>query len=288
MTLNYRKATMEDKEAVLSLKTQWSDDDYIHWVYDEWVGHEGGLYLVEDEGRLAGFAAITMVKEKEVWLHAMRVGIDFEGRGIGTTFTLFQLEEAKRLGAKVARLITYIDNHPIHHMVGEKLGFTRAGDWYAYWQVPVESVLDTELTGTIREVSLDEVEAIWEFLASQGRITHLAEKDSPWTVHSFGIEDLKEGIAKGLLHIWERGEEKAVVLHHGIDWTKQKALMIRSIAGSPEGMGELVSMLLKEPYGEAEEFSAGMFMEEASRFGAALDIDKEKLIHLVLYEIELG
>lgn len=135
MKLTFRRATDDDKPAMLALAAAVDPDDYLRWVIDGYMKERpGGFYLTEDEsGRLLALASITFIRPGQAFLRTMRVHPEVQGQGVGTEFTRFQVDQAKRLGARVVRLLTAEDNRAVHRLAGEKLGFTLRGRWATWW-----------------------------------------------------------------------------------------------------------------------------------------------------------
>ncbi|MBC7339322.1 MAG: GNAT family N-acetyltransferase [Firmicutes bacterium] len=124
----FRRAGPGDRERAEPLLQKF-EDDYIPLVWDEWAALEpGGIYLAEVDGAVAGIVCIQFVRPEEAYLAGMRIDPDLQGRGLGTEFARFQVEECRRLGARVARLLTAHDNVRVHRMMAT-LGFGRVGGW---------------------------------------------------------------------------------------------------------------------------------------------------------------
>src|SRR2546429_166614 len=100
----------------------WSDD-YIPGVFDDWArDRRGGLWVALEDGEIVGIAKLTMLGDREAWLHALRVDPRRQRRGIGTALLAHRLERARRLGARVARLDTAEDNVAVHRLM-RRFGF---------------------------------------------------------------------------------------------------------------------------------------------------------------------
>lgn len=137
-TLNFRRASPFDKEAVLALSAK-IDHDYLAYVFDDWVREEpGGIYLAETgDGGLVAVVSLNFTGPREVFLRGMRVDPEFQGQGLGTEFARFQFAEAVRLGAEVVRLTTWEQNYRVHKMM-ERLGWRKAAEWLIVDELPVE------------------------------------------------------------------------------------------------------------------------------------------------------
>lgn len=107
----------------------WGEDDYIPRVFTAWL-RDGGFFGAELDGRLVGFAKLTRMSATEAFLEGMRVRPDARERGVGSALVAQRLEEARRRGMRVARLLTWSKNPPMHRMA-RRFGFRRVaeGDW---------------------------------------------------------------------------------------------------------------------------------------------------------------
>ncbi|HEX6989358.1 MAG TPA: GNAT family N-acetyltransferase, partial [Bacillota bacterium] len=125
-----RRVGPEALEMLLSLRSR-LDHDYLADVLPDWLeDRPGGVYAYYYEDRLCGLCSIHVPRPGEAWLRGKRIALGFEGKGIGTATAVFELEEARRLGARVARLITEVGNAAVHRMMREKLGFEDLGRWW--------------------------------------------------------------------------------------------------------------------------------------------------------------
>ena len=84
----------------------WSDD-YILDVFDDWVrDRRGRLWVDVEDGRVVAIAKLTLLGDREAWLHALRVDPRYHRRGIGGAMFAHRVARARRLGARVARFDT--------------------------------------------------------------------------------------------------------------------------------------------------------------------------------------
>ncbi|MBX5464735.1 MAG: GNAT family N-acetyltransferase, partial [Clostridia bacterium] len=126
--IRFRAARPEDRAAILALPTRF-EGEYVPYFLDAWLAERPvRLWVAEAEGHVAAFAHLTWTAPGEAWLHAMRVGVAYEGRGLGTAFTRWQLEQAWAAGARVVRLITEERNVAIHRIM-ERLGVPLLARW---------------------------------------------------------------------------------------------------------------------------------------------------------------
>jgi len=250
---SYRKATMADKEKILALPHRFSHKEYILYVYDEWVRKErGGIYVVESGGGIVAFAAVDFLKGDEAWFYALRVGMEYEGRGIATGFTEYLVGEARELGGSVARLMTNKRNDAIHHMVGQKLGFKRAADWIVYFGVPIKGL---EMMGSF----------------SCREMPYMASSYTAWAIHSFEKEDIEP----------VRFGDASIGYSVGKSWNGREFLLIRYASGEAEDIKQGIISL-----GELE--GVDSFAISMARDCLSISLPEEFLREPVLYELKLG
>lgn len=123
--IKIRPATMEDKEAVLHISNSaWNDDeefDYIANIFDQWVTNGKGDFVVaEYDGKLAGCARLTRLTPQDAWLEGLRVGLEYQGKGIGKALNQYFI--AQHTNYKTMRLSTFIENKASIHIM-ERKGF---------------------------------------------------------------------------------------------------------------------------------------------------------------------
>jgi N-acetylglutamate synthase-like GNAT family acetyltransferase len=127
--LTFVRATKADQERIREFLSQFIDD-YLLELFPRYLGHYvGGLYLALDGDQLVGTCAISLVRPKEAILSGMRIQPTRQGQGLGEEFGRFQLEEARRLGAEVVRVLVHQDNHASAHLLQDKLGFRVVEEW---------------------------------------------------------------------------------------------------------------------------------------------------------------
>src|SRR6185312_5981132 len=110
--IEIRPARPEDRDAVLAFCTQtWDWGDYIEYVWDEWLQDANGvLYVATIDGQPVSIAHLRMLTPTEAWLEGMRVDPNYRRQGLAAAIHSEMRAEARRRGAKVARLITESTN----------------------------------------------------------------------------------------------------------------------------------------------------------------------------------
>lgn len=80
--------------------------DYIPEVYMDWVGPGPGQVLVAElDGKVVGLVHVAMPTETEAWFEGMRVHSEFRRQRLALSLTEAALDLARRLGARVVRLV---------------------------------------------------------------------------------------------------------------------------------------------------------------------------------------
>lgn len=143
--MGFRIAVPADKAEVIALTRDiWDGEDYIGFVFDEWV-HEtvGEFTILEDEGRIVGFAKMTQVDHDAVWFEGLRVRSDSRGKGYGKALTDYQMRRAPELGYRKVLLATHSANQSVG--IIEAQGFERI-EAYKYFEVTAPT------EGTVRSL----------------------------------------------------------------------------------------------------------------------------------------
>jgi GNAT superfamily N-acetyltransferase len=121
----------------------WDGEDYIKYVWDDWLADpEGALLVAEPQelgpaSRMIGLGKLTRLSEEDWWLEGLRVHPDFEGRGVGTQiFQALLAAWGNKAGSRV-RLATSIKRLAVHQMCA-RLGFHKI-DELAWFKAPSTS-----------------------------------------------------------------------------------------------------------------------------------------------------
>lgn len=103
------------------------EDDYVPGVFGDWVRDRRGRLWVACVGdRVVAVAKLSLIGDREAWLHALRVDPRYRRRGIAAALLDHRLERARRLGARVARLDTSEDNVAVRRLM-RRFGFRQIG-----------------------------------------------------------------------------------------------------------------------------------------------------------------
>lgn len=131
-----RPALPKDTPDILELtKTIWDGNDYVPYVWQEWLDDPQGLLAVAElGGRVAGCSKLSLLAPGSWWLQGLRVDPALQGRGIASRlhkylldYWLAHCDGALRLGTASFRL-------PVQHLC-ERTGFRKAGE-FTYFSSP--------------------------------------------------------------------------------------------------------------------------------------------------------
>jgi GNAT superfamily N-acetyltransferase len=120
-----RPALPKDTADVMALTREiWNGNDYIPYVWAEWLADpEGLLAVAEYGGRVVGLAHLSSKGSGEWWLQGLRVHPALQGRGIASRLHGYILDTWQRNPGKVLRLATSSARLPVHHLC-QRTGFT--------------------------------------------------------------------------------------------------------------------------------------------------------------------
>jgi GNAT superfamily N-acetyltransferase len=121
----------------------WDWGDYIPEVWDAWLADEDKLMLVAElEGRMVALGQVAFQPGGQAWFEAMRVDPDYRRQGIARLFIERKMEEARKRGARVARLGTGGNNTPVHRLMA-RIGMEQVGA-YVLWVAAAEGMAGAE------------------------------------------------------------------------------------------------------------------------------------------------
>ncbi len=107
-----RLARDSDKKDVLSFcKKTFSWGDYIHEVWDSWIG-EGNLIVIEQNGiPISMTHAAFYPDENMIWIEGIRVNKNFRNNGIAQKMINHLEDTAKSQNCTISRML--IDPHHV-------------------------------------------------------------------------------------------------------------------------------------------------------------------------------
>jgi len=128
-----RRAKEGDQADVFAFcKGIWEGDDYVPYVWDDWIQDPSGLLAVaEFDGHAIGCSKITQISQGQWWLEGFRIDPKYQGLKIGAHLhnhvTHWWLEN----GDGNIRLMTDAGNFAVHHLC-HKTGYTKVGEVCGY------------------------------------------------------------------------------------------------------------------------------------------------------------
>lgn len=133
MTIEIRKAKLEDTGAILEISSQiWDGTDYVPRVLDKWMsGKDGTLWCALLDGQVLGFARSTHLSSSRCWMEGIRVSSKARGLGLGKALAEFQMSEAFTAGFESCCLSSYIENYESLHIVRSH-GFEETAQFKIY------------------------------------------------------------------------------------------------------------------------------------------------------------
>lgn len=213
-----RPALPMDTPRVMELaKFIWDGNDYLPYVWEDWLSDaEGLLTVAEFGGRLVGVGKLTRLASGQWWLEGLRTHPEFEGRGFASHLTDYLLAGWQRAGGdkhgNVIRLTTASDRLAVHHICARR-GFQKVGEvtFYAAPALP-------DASHSFQPARADDVNTMLEF-ARRSETLALTNglMDVGWRWAAPCLELLEASLAQrqawwwrdhqGLLALWEDEEE---------------------------------------------------------------------------------
>jgi RimJ/RimL family protein N-acetyltransferase len=125
-TLTFRPVRAVDRDRIMAFTfNTWGgdDDDYIKYVFDDWLADPSGEFTAAVlDGEVVGIAKLTDMGNDEWWFEGLRIDPAYRRQGIALAFNRYHVELAKRLGGKVVRYMTGANNAG-SQAIGARAGF---------------------------------------------------------------------------------------------------------------------------------------------------------------------
>lgn len=120
-----RPALPADKTDIFEFcKGIWNGEDYIPYVWDEWMADpDVNVFVAEYAGHAVGMACLTRLGPAQWWLEGLRVDPTHQGQKIGSRLHEWLVETWLARGEGVIRLWTSAERVKVHHLC-QRLGFT--------------------------------------------------------------------------------------------------------------------------------------------------------------------
>ncbi|MCY0879171.1 MAG: GNAT family N-acetyltransferase [Firmicutes bacterium] len=205
--MRYVRATAEDQARIQEFLAQFVDDYLSEHITAYLASDTGGIYLaLDDNGQLAALAVVDMVKTHEAYLSGMRVRPELQGTSVGLEFAEFQVQEAKRLGAKVIRALVGRGNELAQQILQEKLGFRVVDEWVVGSMQGFEAPAYPDgVAGPAWAVDRERLEA---FFQQHGQ--DLWSNHNHWLPRALSFEDVWHGVEQGALAVAPQESQEAV------------------------------------------------------------------------------
>lgn len=257
--LRFYRATPAEREQALAVAKAADPDDYLSYVYDEWVKQEpGGIFLAAGPDGPVSVVGMLFSTPEEAYLRAMRVRPEAQGRGLGGQVTGLIIEESRRLGARRLWLLSHGDNQRAHRLV-ERMGFDRYCRWQVCYDLPqVPGQGAAVSAGTRAAVSAD-LPALRRYLSDQQPGVISLPQD-PWAFRSWGdpaestrgwewLISEAQGELTGALALvrWEDGPEaRGIAIAHLSGPLEHRQALLRQAEGIREAWGGTATLSLPE------------------------------------------
>ncbi len=236
--MRIRAARDDDERRVRALCARIWKDDYLPECFGAWVrDRRGRLWVAVEDGRVVGVAKLTLLGDRECWLHALRVDPAYRRRGVATALLEHRLARARRLGARVARLDTSEDNVAVLRLM-RRYGFRRVERATSYGATA--AAVDPP-----RRARMAELDALWSL--GRGR---LLQEDYAW--RGLARSDVARAIRLGRCFVFDGRAGPAALAIAEVQGAARGAhghrsrLRVRLLAGSAGAMRALLSSLRGE------------------------------------------
>jgi GNAT superfamily N-acetyltransferase len=195
-------------------KRIWDGNDYVPYVWDEWLKDpKGRLFTAEYAGQAVGIARIVHIAPGQWWFEGFRVDPAYQGQRIGTQLHEYVVDWWLAHGDGKVRLWTNAKRVKVHHLC-ERFGFTRTQVRGMYAASPLAEPLDV-----FTSVRVEEIPSAVDFARRAGSQLISGETmDIGWQAVTPNETSLRELLdwedgrvfwwrdRQGLLCLWENDE----------------------------------------------------------------------------------
>jgi hypothetical protein len=209
-----RRITEKDRIRVIEIASKiWEGDDYISFVFDEWVNDPDGNFAgLWENNKLVGFGRLKFLTSTDVWLEGLRKDPDSDAKGVGEKLSQYYYNYLQGKKITSIRFSTYFDNIASIKL-NEKSGFKK---------VLTLSLKSLDLTKTERNFSIKITSDI-----NFKSIKHFVENSSylqksnyfigkGWVTHKYSEKLLRKFFDDGNIVVWL---EDGIIKGAGI-WSK--------------------------------------------------------------------
>ncbi len=193
-----RPALPLDTQDVLEFtKYIWDGDDYIPYVWHDWLNDpEGELFVAEYAGHAAGLGRLTHLAPGQWWMEGLRADPKHHGHGIGSRMHNFLVARWLEYGDGFLRLVTTSTRPKVHHLC-DRSGFTKKGE-YSFFDAPALDEPDS-----FQPVHEKEISSAVEFaqrsasMSMQSGLVNIG-----WKYVTPNEKSLSEAVQKNLVCWW--------------------------------------------------------------------------------------
>lgn len=133
-------------------KTIWDGNDYIPYVWSEWLADPRGiLFTAEYAGHAVGIARVTHLAPKQWWFEGLRVNPEFHDKKIGSDIHEYITDWWLKNGDGIVRLWTNSKRVKVHHLC-ERLGFVHTQEVIFYAATPLDEPVDSFVSARDNEI----------------------------------------------------------------------------------------------------------------------------------------
>jgi GNAT superfamily N-acetyltransferase len=124
-----RPALARDTQDILEFtKFIWGGDDYISYVWNDWLADPQGLLAVAElGGRAVAMSKISLASKGQWWLEGFRVDPNFQGRKVGSRIHEYVDQWWLEHGEGAVRLMTSSMRVQVHHLC-DRLGYQKISE----------------------------------------------------------------------------------------------------------------------------------------------------------------
>jgi GNAT superfamily N-acetyltransferase len=200
-----RPALSSDTADILEFtKLIWEGDDYIRYVWQDWLHDPCGVLAIAQHGSHAvGMAKVSFLSRGQWWLEGLRVDPAYRGLGIASRLHEYTNAWWLENGDGVVRLMTSSERVQVHHLC-ERTGYARVGEVISYHSAAPGRMLSTgraRVPAPFQRVTQDQVAAALAF--ASGHLEHSnGLMDSGWRFSTPDQDALGKSAAQGHLHWW--------------------------------------------------------------------------------------
>lgn len=235
--LTIRSARPEDKAAVLAFcEHTWEWGDYIAEVWDEWLADPAGRLMVAVlDGRPVAIVHMQMVAPYECWLEGMRVDPDVRRRGVSKRLNAEAMNEARKLGATVARLAIHADNVRSQQAAAQG-GFEQIGT-FLHYEAPAEPLAGEEQPALARAEDLPALMALLDRSSVYPALGGLLY--AGWSGRALTEEVMQEHLTSDMVLALQQWDDFQAIAICGFQDADDAVLMVEYLDGTSEGIGRL-------------------------------------------------